>query len=289
MGVRDLALPAGLIAVAFTLLIASGFNAAACVLAFLMITKAQYSLLLSGHEAVHHSLFRSKKLNDVMGAYVCFGPMGVGFNVARAAHLDHHKYLLTERDVKLDQQIPNPTKHKLIAHLLRPLFGYYLIKGALRVIGVTFESRVKPTYVVTPGQRRADQCSILISSLVLLLVFSAIDWRLYILFWTGPLFTLLAFLHNMRAMLDHVRMPDEPEGVLYSYHVHWFDRLLVGTQQYRHAEHHLYPHVPHHKLALLEPITSQMPTVRYRRSTLSCLFQYYRMLPLKETSQRLPA
>jgi fatty acid desaturase len=282
MGLRDLALPCALVAIAFTLLLQTHFNLFACVLGFFIISKAQYSLLLSGHEATHYLLFTDKRLNDLAGRYLCFAPMGVGFNIARAAHLDHHKYLLTEKDVKLDQQIANPTKRKFILHILRPLFGYYLIKGGLRIFGVTVESRVKPVYVVTPAQRQADQLSIIFTSLTLLVLFSALDWRLYLIFWLGPLFTLLAFLHNMRAMLDHMRMPDEPEGLLYSYKIRWFDRLLIGTQQYRHAEHHLYPHVPHHKLARLEPITRQMPSVAYRRSTLGCLIRYYRMLPAGE-------
>src|SRR5260221_3205973 len=114
-GALDIALPIALVGLAITLLLITGFHWAACIVAFFMFSKAQYSLLLSGHEATHYLLFTNRRLNDLAGALICFGPMGVGFNMARAAHLDHHRYLLTEKDVKLDQQIANPTKGRLVA------------------------------------------------------------------------------------------------------------------------------------------------------------------------------
>jgi fatty acid desaturase len=276
---RDLAVPLALIPSAYAVLLVTNFHALACIVAVLMISKAQYALLLIGHEAVHYSTFTNKRLNDFVGSYLCFGPVGVGFNIARAAHLDHHRFLLTEKDVKLDQQLAEPTRRNLIRHLLRPLFGYYLFKGGLRLLGFTIETRVKPTYTVTPSQRRADLTAIGVSSLVLFAVLTAFDWRLYPLFWVAPLFTVTAFLHNARAMLDHVRMPEEPEDLLYSYKVRWYDRMLFGTLSYRHAEHHLWPHVPHHQLPQLEPVARRMPNVVYRPSSFRCMLDYYKALP----------
>lgn len=278
-GVLDIALPAALLVLAYTLLLWTEFHILACIAAFFMVSKAQFSLLLSGHEATHYSLFTNRRLNDFAAAFVCFGPMGVGFNIARAAHLDHHRYLLTERDLKIEQQVHEPTKRRLIVHLLLPLFGHYILKGVLRLAGLAAAGRARPTFVVTPAQRRMDIVSIMVPSLVLLAAFTAIDWRLYIFFWTGPLFTLTAFFLNMKAMMDHARMPDETEGLLYTYDIHWYDRLIFGTQQHRHAEHHLWPHVPHHKLALLSPVTSRMDDVRSRGSMLACLIRYYQSLP----------
>lgn len=281
MAVRDLAVPLVMVPAAYALLLATNFHVVAWVISVLMISKAQLALLLLGHEAIHDSLFRNRKLNDFVGAYICFGPVGVGFNIARAAHLDHHGYLLTERDVKLDQQLAVPTRWNLIRHLLRPLFGYYLFKGALRLVGITVETRVKVAYTVTSAQRAADIRAIVISSLLLFATLTAIDWRLYLLCWIAPLFTVTAFLHNARAMLDHVRMPDEPEGLLYSYKVRWYDRMLFGTLSYRHAEHHLWPQVPHHQLARLEPVTRQMPGIVYRLSSFGCMARYFQELPTR--------
>jgi fatty acid desaturase len=279
IAVRDLAVPLTLVPAAYALLLATNFHVAAWVISVLMVSKAQLSLLLLGHEAVHNSVFRNKRLNDFVGAYICFGPVGVGFNIARAAHLDHHSYLLTERDVKLDQQLAVPTRRNLIRHLLRPLFGFYLFKGALRLVGFTIETRVKAAYSLTSAQRMADIRAIVISSLFLFATLTAIDWRLYLFYWIAPLFTVTAFLHNARAMLDHVRMPDEPEGLLYSYKVNWYDRMLFGTLSYRHAEHHLWPQVPHHQLARLEPVTRQMAGIVHRPSSFGCMARYFKELP----------
>jgi fatty acid desaturase len=279
ISLRDLALWLSLIVASYALLIAANFHFVACIAAYFMISKAQLSLLLSGHEAIHYSLFRNKRLNDLVGAWLCFAPMGVGYNVARAAHLDHHRYLLTEQDAKLDHQIENPTRRRLTVRLLGPLFGLYLWKGLLRIVGLSWTSRAKPTFLVSASGRRADLASIVVSGLVMFASLTLLDWRLYPFFWLAPLFTVAAFFHNIKGLLDHVQLPGEPDDLLYSYRVTLLDRLFLPTQQARHAEHHLYPHVPYHRLQKIGPVVRRMSDVRERHGELASLLQYYRMLP----------
>jgi fatty acid desaturase len=276
ISIRDLAMCACLIAVGYGILIYTGFHWLSCIFAYFVVAKVQTTLLLSGHEAVHNSLFQNRKWNDLIGSYVCFAPMGVGFYRARASHLDHHGHLLTEQDEKLDQQIEKPTRVKYLVHLIWPLFGSYMYRGVLRLLGWIPSRRAKPTYQITQSQRRADRISVAVSSLVLLIVLTAIDWRLYPFFWIGPLMTVTAFFHNAKGFLDHVPLSDERFGqYLYSYRVSWLDRLFVSVQQARHAEHHLYPQVPYHRLDQIEPVVRKMPGVRYRPGYLLFLFAYY--------------
>lgn len=278
VSIRDLGFYYALIVLACVLVVYTGFNWLLCVLAVLMIAKAQNGLLLSGHEAIHYSLFKNKKINDLVAMYLCYAPLGVGFYRARAAHLDHHRYLLTERDEKLDQQILVPTRKRLLAHLVWPLLGSYLYKGVLRIYGLAPSRRAHPDYTLSKSAQRSDRISILIMGVVLLAVFALTDWRL-ILLWGGTLLTVSAFIHNATAFLDHARQADEGEGdFLYTYRVTRLDRLFFAVQQARHAEHHLFPQVPYHRLDRIEPVVHELSNVRYRGGYIATLIGIYTAL-----------
>jgi fatty acid desaturase len=283
---RDLCLDFAIVVITYTLLVQTQYYWPLCVLAFLAVAKAQNSLLLSGHEAIHHSLFSNKRCNDLVGNYVCFAPVGVGFLRARAAHLDHHNYLSTERDEKIDFRLVNPTRSSFLRHIFRPLLGSYAWKGVLRRLGMEPSKRAKTAYAFSPEQARSDTLSIVIASVVLFAALAAIDWRLYVFFWIGPLLTTTAFFHHAKAFLDHALQPGETDEVLYSYRVTWFDRLFFGVQQAHHAEHHLYPHVPYHRLDELTPITSRMREVRYRAGYFAELVSYFRALSSRSQRRR---
>jgi fatty acid desaturase len=272
----DLLLFVAMVVGAYGLLVFSKFDWLACVFAVFLVARAQNGLLLSGHEAAHRLLFSSRWLNDAVGAYVCFGPLGVGFERARVAHLDHHMYLLSERDEKLDQQIEHPTRSRFLRHLFAPLFGSYLLRAACRFSGYPIKRRAKPRYVLDADAPRRDLIAIGVSTATLFAVLAAIDWRLYVGFWLLPLLTVTAFFQNAKAFLDHARFFDESENLLYTYRMTLLDRLFFAGQQARHAEHHLYPFVPYHRLRDLEPVVQSDPSVKNRVGYFQTLLEYGR-------------
>ena len=113
------------------------------------------------------------------------------------------------------------------------------------------------------------------SSLILLAVLVAIDWRLYLFFWAFPLLTLTAFFHNAKGFLDHARLPDESDDLLYSYRLSWIDRLFFGSQQARHAAHHLFPFVPYHRLWQLDSALDDVQNVKRRPGYFAFLICYW--------------
>lgn len=273
-GLYELAFFWGLIVGAYALLLAADFHWAACLVAFAVVAKAHNGLLLCGHEAVHKLLFGNARLNEFAGQYLSFAPMGVGFHRARLSHIDHHHYLLTARDEKLDQQLEYPGFRSFVKHVTAPLFGSYVLKFVGRFLGVRVKRRARPEFTYPPELARADLRAIILTQLVLLPVLTLIDWRLYLLFWALPLVTLTAVLHNAKGFLDHLRWPEEAEGMLYSYRPHWLDRLLFGIQQMNHAEHHLFPHVPHYRLRHLSQWVDQLSMVRRRQGYFQTLLRF---------------
>ena len=277
-GIVDVARYWALIAAAFVLVVATGFHWFAVIVGFIAVAKAQNSLLLVGHEAVHYLLLRDRRFNDWAGEFLTYAPMGIGFRRARLSHLDHHRAPLTEADEKIDQQLAVPSRGAYLRHLVAPLLGSYVATALWRFLGLKLNRRARPQFTQKADSARSDLVGIVIAQAVLVAVPFAIDWRLYPFFWILPLVTLTAFFHRAKGFIDHAMLPGESPTPAYSYRVGALDRMLFGTLQAYHAEHHLFPGVPHYRLRLIFANEVDLPFVRRRGSYFGFLVAYYRAL-----------
>ncbi len=66
--------------------------------AILFVSSGMGILVALSHESQHSALLRSKKWNDIVGAWLCAYPVGSVYGASRAVHLAHHKYLNTSQD-----------------------------------------------------------------------------------------------------------------------------------------------------------------------------------------------
>jgi fatty acid desaturase len=244
--------------------------------ALILLAKAQYSLLLVAHDAGHRTLFSNRVWNDLVASYFASGPVGVGFYRSRRAHIDHHKFLYTHHDQEIDyHDIKNPTKYNFLVHLLSPLFGAYLWRKILFYFGRGL-SRYQPTYTLTKGQSQRDKISVITAQLFLLGCAAFIDWRLYLL-WVGAIVTTTACGHTIKAFCDHAHIPGEV-FFLYSYRPSLVDRMLLGTIQAYHAEHHLFPNIPHYNLNKISSAVQDLPAVKLRHGYFSFMLEFFRKI-----------
>lgn len=277
-GIVELAGYWALIAAAFAVVVATGFQWFAVIVGFIAVAKAQNALLLVGHEAIHYLILRDRRINDWAGEFLTYAPMGIGFRRARLSHLAHHRAPLTEADEKIDQQLAVPSRRAYLRHLGAPLLGSYVATALSRFVGVTVTRRARPQFTQEARSARADMVGIIIAQMVLLAVLTAIDWRLYPFFWILPLVTLTAFFHRAKGFIDHATLPGESPSLAYSYRVGALDRMFFGTQQAYHAEHHLFPGVPHYRLRMIFASDADLPFMRRRGSYFGFLVAYYRAL-----------
>ena len=268
------------VAIIYFLLISFNFRWEVSILAFIAISKIQNSLLLLGHEAIHGLLLQNKTLNDFVSQYFCFAPMGVGCCKARKAHLDHHRYLFTEGDEEIDIQTVKPqTRNAFLRHIFAPLFGEYAIRFTSRFLPLyKIKSQYKQKFELLPSEAKLDFQSIIIVNIILLLILIPINWKLYVFFWFLPIITLTAFGHKVKAFCDHARLKGEPEDSLNTFKPTLLDRLIFGTQQAYHAEHHLMPTVPYYDLPKLSETAKLLPNIIYRKGYFEYLKQYYQDL-----------
>ncbi len=92
------------------------------------------ALAILMHEASHHSLFRTRALNDAIGAWLCAYPAWQDVRRYRVHHLAHHKFAGTERDPDFSLVTGFPTSRRSLARkIARDLFG---ITGVKRIFGL---------------------------------------------------------------------------------------------------------------------------------------------------------
>ena len=77
-------------------------------------------------------------------------------------------------------------------------------------------------------------------------------WKIYLLLWLLPLITVLQMILRLRAVCEHGAVSDTttPARAARTNIAPWLVRFFVFPHQmHYHVEHHLYPSVPHYRLA----------------------------------------
>lgn len=69
------------------------WNIPVYLIALLSIGASQHQLAGAGHDAVHHTLFRNRKLNELAGDFLCMFPILTSVYQFRLYHLAHHQFV----------------------------------------------------------------------------------------------------------------------------------------------------------------------------------------------------
>jgi radical SAM superfamily enzyme YgiQ (UPF0313 family)/fatty acid desaturase len=280
------------------------------IVAYFVMTSSMGCMIHLSHESQHASLLKNKRLNDLVGAWMCAYPLGSIYGASRAVHLAHHKYLNTPADpdkhfhVEDDKSSPR----QFLTYFLRLLAGGQLwtsivVNGFLRggkngacatADGAEIPSVASAQWVsksVTLPTRQYPEILNLVP--VQLAIWAAFwlasgQWWLYFALWIFPIMTLGTLLGYMRGFIDHARLADDDEqrseGRLISVpNPSLFDKLfLTGMDFEFHAEHHLFPAVPHYYLPRLHKLmqADEQYRQRYllRESYTSFLGKYWKQI-----------
>ncbi|GEM_PF-208999 len=264
-------------------------------LAFLLIASGMGILVALSHEAQHSALLRSRRWNNLAGAWLCAYPVGSIYGTSRAVHLAHHKYLNTnldpDRHFHVEDDKSSPGRFAL--YFLKLLAGGQLytsiiVNGFLR--GRQSARSPADNVVVLPRRRYPE---ILNLALVQAIIFACLWlisgwWWLYFALWVAPVVTWGTCLGYLRGFIDHARLADDDpersgERLVSVPRPALLDRLfLTGLDFHFHAEHHFFPSVPHYYLPGLHEILQADPQwrARYlvRRSYVSFLADYWRQI-----------
>jgi fatty acid desaturase len=204
-----------------------------------IIGLCQYRIVISGHEAVHGTLCRSKALNDVVGV-VGQALVGVSFPAYREQHLAHHKALETADD-------PD-------GHIYGPVVA--VAPGARRalvwIFGVVPEvmTKLRQKGVAASGGVTA----VIAAQLALAIGAAAVmhAWWGWLVLWAAPLGVAI-LLNRTRLVIEHGLALDMDRAGARLPTVDivaplWQRMLLSPFSFNYHCSHHLFMAVPHHAL-----------------------------------------
>ncbi len=230
----------------------------------------QYRIVISGHEAVHHTLVWPRALNEAFGV---FGQAIVGVNFAayRLQHLDHHK-------VRTRAQDPDGHIYGWVieARPGLPRLGVLIFGTAIEIAikvyqkgtgGIGTKSPHPPA--VQAAKRRHTAYVILAQLSLIAITWATTGWFFgYLVLWILPLFGVAVFLNRCRIVVEHglahliaQRLPGgfQEFGGLRIPTVDIVPRPVEGwiLAPFRfnyHCCHHLFMTVPHYNLPQLREL-----------------------------------
>lgn len=252
---------------------------------FVAIASRQYALLILMHDAFHSLLHPSRRVNDFVGAILIGAPCGSAYWQAQSAHLRHHRKLGEHDDPEFFLHCASQPRDKrglakLARHFLLLMLGGQVLYTHFAGESPAGESLFRQVARALPRIGRVAA-----AQLLLLLALSLWgSWTIYVGLWLTPLLSLAVLFNGIRAFCDHANVADDvPEEArrLVSYVSTPLERFFLAPFHMNfHAEHHLFPYVPHYRLPALRRVLKASPdhwaAVQWRSSYLGFVRHFLR-------------
>lgn len=273
MGWRALLFTWGVIALCFVAL-AYWPHPLTWLAAIVVLGGRQLSLAIMMHDASHGTLFRSRRLNEVLGDYACGSPVGVDLRRYRRHHLQHHARTGTADDTDRSLCAPFPTTRASLARkLLRDVCG---ISGLKREFGLLLMNAGLLQWTVASDVRRLPQQGrswrdclrdaagnmwpYLLFQALLLGVLAASGHAWLYLAWLAAYFTTYSLFMRIRSLAEHA-CTEQTSDMLRntrSTRAGMLARATVAPLRVNyHIEHHLMPAVPYFRLRAMHRLLRQ--------------------------------
>jgi len=202
------------------------------------------------HEAAHGGLSPDRRLNDLLGHWLCAVPVGASLTLYRPYHLSHHKYAQQAEDPDLVLSAPFPvTRASLRRKIIRDLTGQTFFKQrvlfAFRAFATRRDEDLAEGAVVTG---RSVAPFLLVNAALLAAAVLAGVWWAWFALWLLPLATWFPMVTRLRNIAEHACVEGsstDPFRAARTTRASWWERAFIAPYWVNfHAEHHLFMHVP---------------------------------------------
>jgi fatty acid desaturase len=288
------------------------------VLAFLAIGTHQYKLFILAHDAIHGSLHPHRNTNDRLASWLVYGPMFMALADARRSHLQHHRLMGTSADpdryLHTFQAKNTPVQFLLFCSGLAT-FGKTVLKVTPfgKLLQLSSNSASPPVSIVSEQQSgeihpeflthqtpkttlsasqalvdyARNRLPVFITQPLILGAFALLHlppWS-YLVLWIAPIYFLVFVPDEIRAFCDHavLSFPDDLGNSqrLVTFRPGWLEAIVFAPHHmHYHAEHHLWPSIPHYNLPQAHESMKDRPAITVRGGYLTFLQQVVRSLPL---------
>lgn len=216
--------------------------------AVVLLGLVQAALFAPFHETMHQTAFANRRLNAVVG-WLAGLPSLFNWHFYQQFHLAHHRH--TQDPAKDPELLAAPIPTHFSGYLARMLgVGYWasrvrFMRDALRG-DFSGYSYIHPA--AAPRVVRSMRAQFALTVALLLLVGFGLGWQALLLFWVLPQLIGQAAL-RLYLFTEHTGCSEDRNGLTNT-------RTMLTTRAMRllmwnmpfHAEHHLYPFIPFHRL-----------------------------------------
>ena len=227
----------------------------------------QHWLAIISHESTHYRVFESRAANDWTGR-ISGMLIGVSTFSYRIVHRLHHNHLYEEIDPDMALMAGYPRgKAYLWKKLLKDISGFTAWRNYLYFFGAPAANAVTgqkqdPLADTTASLRKLalrDRWIVVAFHVAMPLLMFAIGYGIeYLVLWVLPAITVQAFILRLRAVAEH-GAPSDTSTALGAARTNIAIPAPVRMALFPHSvnyhlEHHLYPAVPHYRLAELHAL-----------------------------------
>jgi fatty acid desaturase len=244
-------------------------NALTFVLAVILLGGRQLALFIVAHDAAHRTLFRTRRLNDVVGNGLAARFIFNDVRRYREHHMRHHAHTGTDGDPDLSLVRPFPTTRRSLAkRFLRDLSGQTGVRRLaaqflmdIGVFGYTVAAEVER--LPRAGRTTADYVRAglrnfapsLMGQVALLGVLAALGNAWLYAAWAVAYMTTFSLYVRIRSMAEHACMEMSPHPLrnTRSARAGVLARMTLAPLNVNyHREHHLMASVPWYRLPALQ-------------------------------------
>ncbi|QBF30343.1 fatty acid desaturase family protein [Thalassococcus sp. S3] len=224
-------------------------------LAVMIIGSRQLGLAILMHEAAHNALFKSRKINDFVGEWLCGRPILAELSAYRHYHLTHHRFTQTEKDpdLALSSKFPT-TRASLKRKFIRDLTGQTGVKQLAGQILMSFrlagddEALEAANSDFAQAFKARDLWKSFPVFIGIMVLFGLVGkWWWGLAFWLLPFLTWFQLVLRIRNIAEH-GATEVSENALQNVRTTMAGplmRLFVAPYWVNyHLEHHMVMHVP---------------------------------------------
>jgi fatty acid desaturase len=246
-------------------------NPITLVLAWIVVGARQLALAILMHDFSHYAMFKRKRVNQLVGQWLCAYPMFLDLEKYREYHLSHHSHTGSNKDPDLYLVNMYPSSEKsLIRKFLRDLVGFTGIKSyiglAMMNMGLLEYELGGRVIKKNKDSSKLEQGKSLIKgwwgpvtiNLIGFAVFCLVQkpW-LFLALWICPLLTTSMFFLRIRSIAEHGVTPDRnnPLQNTRTTLATWYQKFLFAPHNvHYHLEHHLLMTVPSYNLPAMHSL-----------------------------------
>ncbi len=215
--------------------------------AMILLGIAQATLFAPIHETMHQTAFASRRANAIVG-WLTACPSLLNWHFYTAFHLAHHRHT---QDPARDPELLVPPPSTLDAYVLRVLALPYW-RTRLTVVADCWRGDLgRYPYVPERAKSRIIRSvralSLFMAALAALSMWLVSPWA-PLVYWLGPQILGQPFL-RLYLLTEHTLCSEDANGLTNTRTTltNGLVRLVMWNMSY-HAEHHLYPSIPFHRL-----------------------------------------